>query len=253
MKPPRLVNVTLPVFNEERRLARSLPRLHAFLAAQCRFPFELVIADNGSTDGTPTLARQLAAAHPGTRVEHLDQRGRGRALKHVWRDSAADILSYMDVDLSTDLAAFPPLLAALVDGGHDVAVGSRLLQASRTRRSLKRELLSRGYNRLVRWLFGTRLSDAQCGFKALTREAFTRLLPHLTDDGWFLDTELLVWAEHLGLRVHELPVCWEEDADSRVRLVRTMWMDLLGLARLRRAIGAEGRPRKNSTETDGQA
>ena len=233
-----LINVTLPVFNEERRLARSLPRLHAFLVAWGRFPFELVVADNGSTDHTLALARQLAREYSGVRVEHLELKGRGRALKQVWRASRADILSYMDVDLSTDLDAFPLLVAALVDGGYELAIGSRRLPASRTSRGWRREILSRGYMLLVKTLFRPSFSDAQCGFKALTGEAAAALLPLVVDDGWFMDTELLVLAERLGYRIGEVPVQWVDDPDSRVRLFSTALADLRGLLRLRWGLAA---------------
>jgi len=167
-------------------------------------------------------------------VVHLPERGRGGALKRVWADSSAEILSYMDVDLSTELSAFPQLIEPLANGAYDVATGSRLLPASRTTRCRKRELISHAYNRLVRTIFHTRFSDAQCGFKAITRKAAAELLPLVEDEAWFFDTELLVWAEQRGYRTLDLPVRWVEDPDSRVKLVRTAWQDLSGIRRLRR-------------------
>ncbi|MEX2088422.1 MAG: glycosyltransferase, partial [Bacteroidota bacterium] len=165
---------------------------------------------------------------------HLDQKGRGRALKKVWSESRADILSYMDVDLSSNLYAFPPLVEALISGGFDIGIGSRLLKASTTRRSLKREVVSRTYNLLVKAFFFTKFSDAQCGFKAITKEAAGRLLPNVEDTGWFFDTELLVIAEKSGYRIFDLPVSWVEDLDSRVKIVRTAMDDIQGLIRVRR-------------------
>ncbi|MEX0736798.1 MAG: dolichyl-phosphate beta-glucosyltransferase [Bacteroidota bacterium] len=229
-----LVNVTIPVFNEEKILPSSIATLHTFLTKHCRFEWEIVIADNASTDGTLDVAQRLGKELKGVRVVHLDQKGRGRALKKVWSESRADILSYMDVDLSSNLYAFPPLVEALISGGFDIGIGSRLLKASTTRRSLKREVVSRTYNLLVKAFFFTKFSDAQCGFKAITKEAAGRLLPKIEDTGWFFDTELLVIAEKSGYRIFDLPVSWVEDLDSRVKIVRTAMDDIQGLIRVRR-------------------
>jgi hypothetical protein len=168
------------------------------------------------------------------RAVHLEQKGRGRALRQVWLESDADVLSYMDVDLSTGLAAFPPLIEALLNGGYDIAVGSRLLKPEWTQRGLKREVVSRGYNLLVKAFFQTRFSDAQCGFKAITRQACRALLPLVEDTGWFFDTELLVVAEKLDYAIFDLPVHWADDPDSRVKIIRTAWEDIKGLVRVRK-------------------
>lgn len=233
-----LVNVTIPVFNEEVRLAASLPKLHRFLGEHCRYPFEIVVADNASTDRTLEVARSFAATHQAVSVMHLEEKGRGRAVKHSWSASRADILSYMDVDLATDLAAFPPLIEALLGGGYDIAVGSRRLKPSLTTRGLKREIISRCYMLLVKTLFRVKFSDAQCGFKAITRSAATALLPLVEDNGWFMDTELLILAEKLGYRIYDLPVRWVDAPDSRVRIWSTVIADLKGLIRLRRNFAA---------------
>lgn len=229
-----LVNVTIPVHNEETILPASIQSLRRFLEKHCRFKWEIVIANNASTDNTLKAARNLAKGVRGIRVVHLEQKGRGRALREVWMRSKADILSYMDVDLSSNLYAFPPLIEALVSGGFDIGIGSRLLKGSTTKRSLKREVISRGYNLLVKMLFRTKFSDAQCGFKAITSKAATELLPRLEDTGWFFDTELLVIAEKLGYRIFDLPVSWIEDLDSRVNIVKTALDDIRGLMRVRR-------------------
>ncbi len=228
------VNVTIPVYSEEFRLKANLPKLHRFLSDQCPFQFEIMIADNASTDRTFEVARSFSKTLPGVRVMHLEEKGRGRAVKRAWSETTADVLSYMDVDLSTDLGAFPPLIEALLAGGYDLAVGSRRLKPSLTTRGLKREIISRGYLLLVKALFRVRFSDAQCGFKAITRSAATALLPLVEDNGWFMDTELLILAEKLGYRVFDLPVRWVDDSDSRVRIWSTAIGDLKGLIRLRR-------------------
>jgi glycosyltransferase involved in cell wall biosynthesis len=229
-----LINITVPVLNEAGQLAASIGTLHRFLSEHCRFEFEIVVADNGSTDGTLSIARDLAGKCPSVRVLRLEEKGRGRALKRAWRESRAEICSYMDVDLSTDLHAFPSLVESLIGGGFDLAIGSRLLKPALTTRGIKRELISRCYNLLVKAAFRTRFSDAQCGFKAITRPAAQTLLPLVEDNGWFLDTELLVLAEKLGYRIFDLPVQWNDDPDSRVKIARTAWEDLKGIVRVRR-------------------
>jgi len=227
-----LVNVTIPVYNEEEALASSIRTLHDFLHQHGRFDWEIVIADNASTDKTLDVAQKLAEEYAPVHVVHLDQKGRGRALKTVWNESRADILSYMDVDLSSNLYAFPPLIEALLGGGFDIGIGSRLLKASTTRRSIRREVISRSYNLLVKAFFFTKFSDAQCGFKAITRATARDLLPKIEDTGWFFDTELLVIGEKLGYRIFDLPVSWIEDLDSRVKIVRTAMDDIKGLFRV---------------------
>ena len=258
LDPAMLANVTIPVCNEAERLPRSLPQLHRFLRENCPFEFEVVIADNGSTDGTSDLAADLAREHPQVRVLRLEEPGRGRALKRAWRESGADILSYMDVDLSTDLAAFGPLIKPLAEGGFDMAIGSRLLPGSVTTRGWKRDLISRCYNRLIKLGFRTQFADAQCGFKAITRSAAAALLPLVEDDAWFFDTELLILAETLGYRVFELPVRWVDDSDSHVRIWRTAIEDIKGLLRVRRSLArtihpAAGHGRASASGETGMA
>jgi glycosyltransferase involved in cell wall biosynthesis len=233
---PLAVTVVIPVYNEESRLAGCIERLVPFLAANCTCAWEVVIADNGSTDQTLEMARRLSARHPAVRVLHRDEKGRGGALRQAWSESRAAILCYMDVDLASDLSAFPPLIERLLDGTFDLATGSRLLVRSSTRRSLKREVISRAYNLLVKTIFHTRFSDAQCGFKAITRNAARELLPLIEDNGWFLDTELLVMAETFGYRILDLPVRWLEGPESRVNVWRTIREDLAGICRLRHSL-----------------
>src|SRR4051794_36306788 len=226
------VEVVVPVHNEERALAPSVRRLHRFLSAEFPFSWRIVIADNASTDATPSLAAALAAELPLVRWIRLDQKGRGRALRAAWSASDARVVGYMDVDLSTDLRARLPLVAPLLSGHSDVAIGTRLAHGARVVRGPKRELISRAYNRLLHVTLRARFSDAQCGFKAVRRDALESLLPAVRDESWFFDTELLVVAQRRGLRIHEVPVDWIDDPDSRVRIVRTAIEDLLGVARL---------------------
>ena len=235
-----ILDVTIPVYNEEADLGPCVRRLHAHL--QHFFPYEFVItiADNASTDGTALEAARLARELEHVRHVRLEEKGRGRALHAVWQDSDAAVLAYMDVDLSTDLNALLPLVAPLISGHSDVAIGSRLSRHSRVVRGAKRELISRCYNLILRGTLLTRFSDAQCGFKAIRADVGKRLLPLVEDTGWFFDTELLVLAERSGLRIHEVPVDWVDDPDSRVDVVATAIADLKGIARLTRAL-ATGR------------
>ena len=228
------VEIVVPVFNEERTLVPNVELLLHFLQSEFPFPFRIVIADNASTDGTRPLAEALAARHDEVGSLHLDRAGRGLALRCAWLASSADVVSYMDVDLSTNLESFLPLVAPILSGHSELAIGTRLAHHAHVRRRVKREVLSRSYNGLIRAGFRAGFSDAQCGFKAIRADIARRLVPAVRDDGWFFDTELLLLAERNGLRVHEVPVDWIEDLDSRVELVPTITADLRGLWRLRR-------------------
>jgi putative flippase GtrA len=226
------VDIVVPVRNEERDLAPSVRRLVAYLRESFPFRAQITIADNGSTDATWVIADRLARELPEVRAVHMELPGRGRALRAIWSQSEAEVLAYMDVDLSTDLNALLPLVAPLLSGHSDLAIGTRLARGSRVIRGPKRELISRGYNLLLRTLMGARFSDAQCGFKAIRRDQARALLPLTRDTGWFFDTELLVLAERAGLRIHEVPVDWIDDLDSRVDIIATALADLRGMARL---------------------
>ncbi len=232
------VDIVIPVFNEAHVLERSVRRVHDFFNSTCPYRWRIVIAENGSTDDTANVGRRLCEEFVAVEMVVVGQPGRGRALRTAWTESMADIVSYTDVDLSTELEAFPRLFGALIDEGYDLAVGSRLLSTSHTTRGMKRQIISRGYNALLRLAFGVRFSDAQTGFKALTRAVVTDILPLAEDQSWFLDTELLVMAEHFGFRVADVPVTWVDDEDSRVKIVDTAWKDIQGVMRLHRALRA---------------
>jgi putative flippase GtrA len=226
------VDVVVPVRNEERDLAPSMRRLVAYLRESFPFTARVTIADNGSTDTTWTIATGLARELAEVRAVHMELPGRGRALRAIWSESDAEVLAYMDVDLATDLNGLLPLVAPLLSGHSDLAIGTRLARGSRVIRGPKRELISRCYNVLLRILMGARFSDAQCGFKAIRRDQARVLLPLTQDTGWFFDTELLVLAERAGLRIHEVPVDWIDDLDSSVDIIGTALADLRGMARL---------------------
>jgi putative flippase GtrA len=229
-----VLDVVVPVYNEQTALADSIHRLHRHLREHFPYPVRITIADNASIDETPFIAAELAAELSDVRMVRLEQKGRGRALHQVWAESDAQVLAYMDVDLSTDLAALAPLVAPLISGHSDLAIGTRLGRGSRVVRGAKREFISRCYNLILKSTLQARFSDAQCGFKAIRADVAQRLLPHVTDTGWFFDTELLVLAERSGLRIHEVPVDWVDDPDSRVDIVATATADLKGVGRMLR-------------------
>lgn len=234
--PPPVLDVVVPVHNEQAGLERSLRQLHAYLTSSFPYPFRITVAENASTDDTVAVAHRMAAELSGVEVLALPEPGRGRALRTAWLASDAPVLAYMDVDLSTDLAALLPLVAPLISGHSDLAIGSRLSVSSRVVRGPKRELISRGYNLLLRATGTTSLPDAQCGFKAIRADVAEQLLPLVEDDGWFFDTELLWLAERAGLRIHQVPVDWVDDPDSRVDVVATARADVAGIVRLRRSV-----------------
>jgi putative flippase GtrA len=230
------VEIVVPVYNEQDDIGPSVRRLHTFLNEQFPFTWLVTIADNASTDTTWARSLDLANELDGLRVVHLEAKGRGRALHHVWSASTARVVSYMDVDLSTDLTALLPLVAPLLSGHSDVAIGSRLSHSSRVVRGGKREFISRSYNLILRTTLQAKFSDAQCGFKAMRADCARTLLPYVRDRAWFFDTELLVLAERAGMRIAEVPVDWIDDPDSRVDIVSTAVADLRGVARLGRAL-----------------
>jgi putative flippase GtrA len=238
---PPAVEIVVPVLDEAAALEGSVRRLHRYLTSAFPFAARITIADNGSTDGTWEIATSLAAELASVRAVRLEERGRGRALHAVWSESDATVLAYMDVDLSTDLAALLPLVAPLVSGHSDLAIGTRLARGAHVVRGAKRELISRSYNAILHIVLGARFSDAQCGFKAIRADRARELLPLVRDRAWFFDTELLVLAQRSGLRIYEVPVDWTDDPDSRVDIISTAMADLRGVWRLFRDFGA-GRP-----------
>ncbi|WP_435604711.1 glycosyltransferase [Streptomyces sp. bgisy130] len=237
-----VLDVVIPVYNEERDLEPCVRRLREHLVRTFPYGFRITIADNASTDRTPEVAARLDDALDEVTAVRLEQKGRGRALRTVWALSEAPVLAYMDVDLSTDLNALLPLVAPLISGHSDLAIGSRLSRSARVVRGPKREFISRMYNLILRGSLAARFSDAQCGFKAIRGEVAERLLPMVEDTGWFFDTELLVLAERAGLRIHEVPVDWIDDPHSTVHLVRTAAEDLKGVWRVGRALATGGLP-----------
>ena len=244
------LDIVIPVLNEERDLPTCVDKLREFLDRRLSgCDWRVVIADNGSTDSTLDVARRLSGQHSRVGYIRLEQRGRGRALRRAWLESEADIVAYMDVDLSTDLGAFPELIDAIDGEGYDIAIGSRLKKGAHViRRSLKREIISRAYSGIFRTMFLAGFHDAQCGFKALSRRAVQDIVPLVEDSGWFFDTELLILAERNGYRIKEVPVRWTDDPDTRVKVISTAYEDMKGLLRLR--FGGVGKASRRLAERD---
>jgi len=231
--PPR-VDVVIPCYNEVKVLEQSVLTTLELFAANPQYDWRVVIADNGSKDGTADLARELDAKHERVKALVLEVKGRGLALREAWMTSDADVVSYMDVDLSTDIHHLPELVAMVAERGCDVAIGSRLAKGAKTDRQMKREITSRGYVALIRMTFPKlKITDAQCGFKALSRRAVETVVPEIENRMWFFDTEMLVLAHQAGLKICELPVRWVEDTDTKVRILSTAAEDIRGLARMR--------------------
>jgi glycosyltransferase involved in cell wall biosynthesis len=231
-----VVELVVPIYNEQATLEASIRRVHAFAAAKLWMPWRITIADNASTDSSPELARRLARELAAVTYLRLERKGRGLALREAWSRSSAAVVVYMDADLSTDLTALAPLLAPLLSGHSALAVGSRLARGANVIRGPKRELISRCYNLILRAALRVRFSDAQCGFKAIRTDVAAELLPLVGDDSWFFDTELLVLAERAGLRIYEVPVDWVDDPASSVDITATALADLRGVARMRRQL-----------------
>lgn len=233
-KPLPKVELVVPCLNEAHVLEKSVETIRSFLGKGFPYPWKVVVADNGSKDGTADVARRLAAKYPNeVGLVALDVRGRGRALREAWTRSDADILCYTDVDLSTELEALEKLCRAIHEEGYDLGTGSRLLPDSKTTRGPKREFISRCYNLLVKAIAWTRFSDAQCGFKAVSRRVRDEVMPQVKDQSWFFDSELLIISEKQGYRIKDQPVRWIDDDDSRVKIAKTAWEDVKGLFRVR--------------------
>lgn len=230
----KAVEITVPVYNEEKELENNIMTLHDFCAKNLKtYDWRITIADNASSDNTPIVAAAISKKYPKIIYFRLEQKGRGRAVKRVWSQSKCDYCVYMDLDLSTDLVHLPVILKKL-EGGYDVAIGSRLAKGARVEgRTFIRELTSRTLNFFfIKFFFHTHFTDAQCGFKGVTRRIVENLIPKIRDNEWFFDGELLIVAEKSGYKIYEEPVHWVDNPGSTVRLISTIWGDLMSIKRL---------------------
>ncbi len=232
-KKPK-VEITIPVYNEEEELEKHITLLARFCEKNLSvYDWHITIADNASTDNTPVIAATIAKKNPKILLYRLEQKGRGRAVKRAWSNSQADFCVYMDLDLSTDLVHLPHVLKAL-QNGYDIAIGSRLAKGAKVEgRTFIRELTSRTLNFLfIQLFFNTHFTDAQCGFKAVTKKVVEDLIPEILDNGWFFDGELLIVAEKSGYKIYEEPVHWVDNPGSTVQLLATISGDLQVMWRL---------------------
>jgi len=233
MKKPS-VQITIPVYNEEKELETNALALFNFCEKSLKkYDWVITIADNASNDNTPVIGMKLAKEYPGIDYFRLDKKGRGRAVKHVWSRSGSDYCVYMDVDLSTDLVHLPNVIKAL-ENGYDIAIGSRLAKGAMVEgRTMLREVISRGLNFFfIRLFFDTKFTDAQCGFKAVSKKVVDQLIPKIVDNDWFFDGELLIVAEKSGYKIYEEPIHWVDNPGSTVRLYSTIMGDFKTMIRL---------------------
>ncbi len=211
------VSAVLPVYNDREALTVAIPRSIETLEEIAPGRFELIVAEDGSTDGSAEFVNEFRQADPRVRLLHSDERlGRGRALSRAFVEARGSIVCYYDVDLATDMRHLGELIDAVREG-YDVAIGSRLLPKSDIVRSGEREIASRGYNMLVRSILGSRLADHQCGFKAFRKDRLLALLPAVSAEHWFWDTEVLVRAQRAGYSIREIPVRWRQGRATTVR------------------------------------
>lgn len=228
------VEITIPVYNEEKELKPNVLKLYNYCKENLSdYDWHITIADNASSDNTPVISATIEKHYPSISLYRLEQKGRGRAVKRVWSQSRADFCVYMDLDLSTDLKHIPSLLHALQDG-YDIAVGSRLAKGAKVEgRTWLREIISRALNFLfIRLWFQTHFTDAQCGFKAVTKRVVENLISYIKDNEWFFDGELLIVGEKSGYKIYEEPVHWVDNPGSTVRLYSTILGDIKVMLRL---------------------
>lgn len=229
-----MISVVIPVYNEEEQLEWSVKKVLETCKKNYK-NFEIIIADNASTDKTLEIANNLSEKYKQVKFIHLKEKGRGRALKKAFIDNDSDVMCYMDVDLSTDLKYLKKLTDA-IENGSDIAFGSRLKKGSEVERSLKRDIMSRGYNLLLKAFLDVNFKDAQCGFKAINRKIVRELIPQIKNNEWFFDTELLVKGERMGYKLVEIPIKWKEDKGSTVNIVNTVKSYIENIFRLRKEL-----------------
>jgi len=228
------IDIVIPVYNEAPILRKNVSRVVSFLELDSAYKdYKVIIVDNGSRDKTFEIAQELAVQYAKVNVIHLNQKGRGRALRKAWQESEADIVSYMDADLSTDLEAMHKLFNAIIIDGYDIAVGFRLSSVFRVKRTLVRSFLSYGYNLLIKIIWRIKeLPDVQCGFKALTKNAADAIVPKIENQNWFFDTELLILAYRRRCKIKFIPVKWEERLNGKVKILDTVFEDIVGIVKL---------------------
>jgi glycosyltransferase involved in cell wall biosynthesis len=220
LKSPVEVSIVLPAYNEAGALEAAVEKVSRALNEFAR-SYEIIIAEDGSTDGTDKLADALVMKYSFVKHVHGEKRlGRGTAMKNAFKKSSGEMLVYMDLDLATDLKRLKPLVDAVEYEGYDFATGSRMLSESKVERSRTRQITSKSYNFLVRAMLGSKVKDHQCGFKAFRREPLIQLLDEVTARHWFWDTEIIVRAFRKGYKIKEIPVEWKGGRETKVKLLK---------------------------------
>jgi glycosyltransferase involved in cell wall biosynthesis len=228
-----MVSVIIPVYNEKGRLKRAVDVTAARLS-ELAYPFEILIAEDGSNDGTYELASKMVSENSYIHLLHSDRRqGRGNALSRAIKAAKGDVVCYIDADLATDMGYLSVIINEVISGGYDFAMGSRLMPQSDTKRSPTRSIASKTYNWMVRTFLGSKLFDHQCGFKAFRRDPVIKLLDQVKDGHWFWDTELLVRGQYEGLKMKEIPVRWHASDSTKVELKKDIYDMGLQILRLR--------------------
>lgn len=233
----KTLEIDIPVYNEEIDLPKNIPILFEFFSKSLTdYDWQILIVNNASTDQTAKVAANLSQQYPKkVKVLNLDRKGRGWALRQAWLKSSAEYVSYMDIDLSSDITCFRDLLKPL-DAGFDLVTGSRNLKESQViGRTFLRELMSRTYITLVKLIHGTKLSDTQCGFKALRKATFLKVEPLIKNNLWFFDSEMVIILERAGYKVTDIPIKWVDDRHTTVKVAKDSWEEFSGLVRLFRS------------------
>ena len=217
------VSVVLPAYNEADKLEGAVTKISQALK-ETRYVYEIVIAEDGSTDGTAERAEELTQKFPYIKHIHREKRlGRGTALNNAFKQCNGKVFVYMDLDLATDLKYLKPLIDAITVEDNDFSTGSRMLPESKVERSLSRSISSKTYNFLVRHMLGSNLKDHQCGFKAFKRDPVLALLDDVEATHWFWDTEIMVRAHRQGYKIKEIAVEWKSGRDTKVNLLKDSW------------------------------
>lgn len=216
-----MINITIPVFNEEEILHENILKIYNFLKEHISDPWFIVIANNGSTDKTELIAKELIKHNMGIRLLYIEKPGKGEAIKQGWQKFEADIYCFMDADLATDLKDLPNLISQ-VKNGYDIAIGSRYVKGAQVKRTIFRKIFSFVYRILVKLMFNSLIKDFPCGFKAINKKVLEKIVPKIKDNAWFFDSELLILAEKEKFKIKEIPVSWHDpERQSKVKVLNT--------------------------------
>lgn len=236
-----LVEFCLPIYNEEKIIEKNVLKIVNFCKEKnLPFNWRVIIVNNGSKDNSLAISQKLSADNKQIGYTTILEPGRGQALKKYWLTSNADVVAYMDADLAVSLNNIIDLINPFVNNEADLVIGSRMMPGATIKRSFIRELISQSCNILYRLIIGNNISDTQCGFKAIKTEVFKKIAPYIEDNKWFFDTEIISFTHHLGYKIKEVPVNWEEnrydERKSKVNLLKDSFIHLKNLLRLKKRL-----------------